>query len=283
MMEGVNTILQSGNTHRVAKAKYEQAVTLQRAGNKVKKAQGDLASWSRSLANRNRVEAAERQYNDNMAQLAHNLKQNGKEGSNLTLQHAEAVGTVRAQAAMSGVGGNTVEAMENLIALQTATSEEELKEAIESMSYYGKENSTQLVADAMNSQDFSQTVAEFDYTQHIAPKPLKYKWLKLVGVAAATYFGGPQAGEAAADAFVGQWQAQNGDFGGASASYGQALQGGMTAFKQWSDRGGTAWGSDAFSGFRASGGGRDSGQSFVKVSSQSNSKGGGGMKSFFSK
>lgn len=277
MMEGLNTILQSGNTHRIAKAKYEQTKSQQESGNKVKKAQGDLATWSRSLSNKRRVAAAEKKYNANIMQLNHEMKQAGKQQSNLSLQYAEAQGRVRAQAAFSGVGGSTVEAIENLVALQTATSEQELHDAISNMGFFGKEQSAKMVADAYNSQDMSQTMVEFDYNVHISPKPLKYKWLKVAGVAAATVYGGPMAGEAAADAFVGMWQAENGDFAGASKSFGQAFQGGAQAFNDWNDRGGTAWAKDAFSGYRASGGGNDYAKVSTgnKASSASNKKVGG--------
>lgn len=263
-MSSLGTILQANNIQRVAEANYEASRDTRIANNKLAAAKGNLANWSRSLGNRRRVQAAEREFNRSIEALVHETKQAGKQVSNMSLQYAEQMGALQAQAAFNGVGGSTVEMMENLVSLQMASSEEEVKQQVEMMSVYGKENAGQIMADSYNSADFSQAIMEFDFAKDIAPKKMKRRLGKLIGVAVATYFGGPMAGEAVADFAVGEWQASNGNFTGAMQQFGQGVQNAGKAWQDYSDRGGSAWGSDVMRGFRASGGG-NSKDNYVKV------------------
>ncbi|AHB12133.1 internal virion protein [Xylella phage Paz] len=252
-MDGLGTILQANNITRVARAKYQSAVATQAANNKLKKAQGDLANWSRSLSNRRRVEAAQKEFNRGVEQLSNETRQAGKQATGITLDSSEQRGALLARAAMTGVGGSTVEAMENLINLQAATSQEEIDQAVDNMQYSAKQNLTTALMNTYMSQDFSQTMMDFDFTKHIEPQGMKRRLGKLVGVAVATYFGGPMAGEAVSNLAVGEWQATNGDFQGANQSFGAAMTQAGGAMQQWSDRGGTAWGEDVWRGMRANG------------------------------
>ncbi|QOI69541.1 internal virion protein [Xanthomonas phage Xaa_vB_phi31] len=252
-MDGIGTILQANNITRVARAKYQSAVATQAANNKLKKAQGDLANWSRSLGNRRKVEAAQKEFNRGVEQLSNETRQAGKQRTQNTLSSAEQRGALVARAAMTGVGGSTVEAMENLIGLQAATTQEEIDQAVDNMQYSAKENLTTALMNTYMSQDFSQTMMDFDFTQHIEPQAMKRRLGKLIGVAVATYFGGPMAGEAVSNLAVGEWEATNGNFTGANQSFGAAMTQAGGAMQQWSDRGGTAWGSDVVRGMRATG------------------------------
>lgn len=268
-MAGLGTILQANNQHRIAKAKYEQARDTQRANNKLKKAQGDLANWSRSLGNRRRIEAAEKEFNRGVEQISHETRQMGKQRTALSLDSAEQRGALLARAAMTGVGGSTVESMENLMALQAATSNEELDQAMEQLVHFGKQN---LVTGMMNSylsQDFSQTMMDFDFTKHVEPQRMKGRLGKLIGVGVATWFGGPQAGDAVANLAVGEWKADNADYIGAMQSFGQAIQGGVSAWDAYSARG-TSWGGDVLRGMRATGRGSDSYANITKNASTTN-------------
>lgn len=279
-MDGIGTILQANNITRVARAKYQSAVATQAANNKLKKAQGDLANWSRSLGNRRKVEAAQKEFNRGVEQLSNETRQAGKQRTQNTLNSAEQRGALLARAAMTGVGGSTVEAMENLIGLQAATTQEEIDQAVDNMQYSAKENLTTALMNTYMSQDFSQTMMDFDFTQHIEPQAMKRRLGKLVGVAVATYFGGPMAGEAVSNLAVGEWEATNGNFTGANQSFGAAMTQAGGAMQQWSDRGGTAWGEDVWRGMRANGsnaGAKTSGAVSTKKATSASS----GSKSWF--
>ncbi|UNY50209.1 internal virion protein [Stenotrophomonas phage vB_SmeS_BUCT700] len=245
----LGTILQAPNIHRVAVANWEKETKTRAANNDLKRAQGNLSTWSRSLGNKKRVQAAEEEYNRQMEGLSHELRQMGKQSATAYLSASEQQGALMALAAFSGVGGSSVEAMENLVSLQDATTQEELQQAMDNMNYFGKENAATVMGNAYESQDFSQTQLDLDFTKSLRPVAMKRRLGKLIGVAVASYFGGPQAGEMVADVAVGEWKAHNGDFQGAMGAYGSAIQNGMQAWKDTSERGG-AWGKDVMEGLR---------------------------------
>ncbi|MFY0357597.1 virion core protein, T7 gp14 family, partial [Bacillus sp. YIM B13589] len=203
----IGTILQAPNMHRIAVANWEKDTKTRAANNFLKKAQGDLTTWSRSLGNKKRVQAAEEEYNRQMEGLSHELRQMGKQGTANSLNAAEQQGALMALAAFSGVGGASVEAMENLVSLQDATTQEELQQAMDNMNYFGKENAATVMGNAYDSADLTQTVLDLDFTKSVRPVAMKRRLGKLIGVAVASYFGGPQAGEAVADIAVGEWKA----------------------------------------------------------------------------
>lgn len=253
-MDGLGTILQANNIHRIAQAKYEQAYKTQQASNKLKAAQGNLANWSRSLSNRRRIEAAELEFNRANEQLSHEVRQLGKQRSNADLAHAEERGVIAARAAMAGVGGSTVDAMDMLVTLQGATTNEELDQAFEQMTVFGKQNIVTGLMNQYMATDKSQTMMDFDYSKHIEPKRMKRRLGKLIGVGVASFFLGPEGGKAVADFAVGEWEATNANYDGAMRNFGSAIQSGVNAWKETSERG-EAWGKDVMRGFRASGGG----------------------------
>lgn len=248
-MDGLGTILQANNIHRIAVANWERDTQMRAANNKVKKSQGDLANWSRSLGNKKRVEAAEIEFNRKAEGLSHELRQLGKQGSALSLQVAEQMGALQGLAAFNGVGGASVDMMENLVSLQDATSQEELAQTIENMSYFGKQDMAQLMDNAYNAQDFSQTVLDLDFTKSMKPVRMKRRLGKLIGVGVASFFLGPEGGKAVADFAVGEWEATNGNYTDAMKNFGSAIQSGMNAWKETSERGDT-YGGDIMKGMR---------------------------------
>lgn len=232
----INTILQSGNTTRIAKARYEQAVQTQVASNKLKKAQTDLSTWSRSLSNKRRVNAAGDSYSSAMERLQAQVKNAGKQTANLDLAHSARIGEIRARSALAGVGGSTVDLMDHLVTLQTATSIQEVEQSVADMLYFTKDQAASVVADAYKGQDFSQDFTMYDTVKYQEPKDLKYKWGKLVGIAAAYIWGGQAAGDMAANGTVADWKASNGDFDGAVSSYTAAANSGLDMWRDYAAR-----------------------------------------------
>lgn len=251
MGSGVNTILQANNITAVARANYRAATQTQEANNKKEAARVTLAEFSRTLGNQMKMEAAGKEYNYAMDQLAHELEQSGKQKLNNQLQHAEATGALAAQAGSFGVGGSSVELMDTLMDLKAATQEETRSRAVMLMASKGKVQTAQVLTNASNSFDLSQTIGNYDYQRFVEPQRMKRRLGKLIGVAVATYFGGPQAGEAVADMAVGSWKASNGDFDGAGNSFGNAAANAGKAWQQWSERGGESWGGSIRRGMNA--------------------------------
>ncbi len=241
-MGNVGTIINAGNQHRVAMAEWERATQTQRSGNKRRAAETTLAEFSRSLRNQVQMENAGKEFNRKVESLAHELEQTGKARINTQLQYAEAEGALAAQAGMVGVGGSSVELMDSLVDLKRASQLDEQMRARELLASRGQAEAAQMVSNAAGAIDLQQTLGSFDYAVHMQPQRMKRRLGKLIGVAVATYFGGPQAGEAVADFAVGEWKASNADYGGANQAFGAGITNAGKAYKQWGERGGQAWG-----------------------------------------
>jgi hypothetical protein len=240
-MGSVNTILQSGNIHEIQKAEYDANVMLQKSRNELEAAKAGLAEFSRSLANIHVMEAAGKEYNEAVTQFAATLEARQTGRINDSLAAAERTGALMAQASALGVGGASVDLLNKTIELQRNIQQDMNDQATERMASSAARSSAQIMDNATNAMDLTRTFGNFDYTIHIAPNKMKRKWGKVIGVAAATYFGGPQAGEAAADAMVGSWQASNANYGGAAQNFDSAIGGAMSSWKEWNDRGGQSW------------------------------------------
>lgn len=249
-MGNTSTLFQSGNTYRIAKATYRAQVAATTNQNKLEAAKVGFSDWARTFSNNARVKAASKEYNFQMGQLSEELRASMGSSFNTQVQLSAARGALTAQAGYVGVGGGSADLMDSMVRLQSEMDLETQHNARTLLASRGAKQTAQIMANAYKGMDLSRTFGNFDYTQHIAPKPLKHKFAKLVGVAVATYFGGPMAGEAVAGAFVADWQASNGDFQGASKTFGNALQGGLSAFQQYGERGGQAWGSAVAEGNR---------------------------------
>ena len=245
-MGSVNTILQANNTTRVARAKYRQAKAGTESHNKLQVAEGNFSNFMRSLNNQIKVNGASKEYNFKMEQLSEQLRSQQAATLNSQGQLAAARGALAAQGGAVGVGGSSADLMDTMVRLQSEMDQEAQANALSLMASRGGQQSAQIMSNAVRGMDLSRTFGTFDYQQHIEPKAMKRRFGKLVGVAVATYFGGPQAGEAVASMAVGEWQAQNGDFQGMSKSFDSAIQNGMSAWQGYSQRGGKSWASSTF-------------------------------------
>lgn len=245
-MGSVNTILQANNTTRVARAEYRSKVAQTRNTNKLEAARVGFSDFMRTFGNKQRVEAASKEYNWQMEQLSEELRAGQGASFNTQIQLAAAQGALAAQAGAVGVGGSSADLMDTMVGLQAEMDLETRQNAQMLLASRGSKQTAQILSNAYSSMDMSRSFGQFDYSQYIEPKAMKRRLGKLIGVAVATYFGGPQAGEAVADFAVGTWNADNGNFGGASRNFDNAAQNSLAAFQQWGQRGGKSWGSSAF-------------------------------------
>lgn len=245
-MGSVNTMLQANNITRVARAKYRNAKAATESHNKLQVAEGNFSNFMRSLNNQIKVDGASKEYNFQMEQLSEQLRSQQAASLNSQGQLAAARGALAAQGGAVGVGGSSADLMDTMVRLQSEMDQEAQQNALALMASRGGQQTAQIMSNAVKGMDLSRTFGTFDYQQHIEPRAMSNRFLKLVGVAVATFYGGPQAGEAAASAAVGEWQAQNGDFQGASQSFNNAIQGGMSAMQSYSQRGGKSWASATF-------------------------------------
>lgn len=252
-MGSLNTLLQADNKTRVAKAEYRAAKQQTQDHNRRQSAESNLSNFMRAYANRAKATASGKEFNHQLDILSEELRNMDGGTLNAQMQLSSAVGALAAQSGYAGVGGSSVDLLDSMVGLQHEMDVEAQRNARDLVASRAGAQTAQIMANAYGSMDLSMTFGNYDFQQHIEPKEMKNRWLKIAGVAVATYFGGPMAGEAAASAAVGEWQAANGDFDGAGRSYGNAMRGALGAYRDWGQRGGESWYSSLMQGRNGSG------------------------------
>lgn len=241
-MGGVTDIINAPAKHRIAKAEYAANVRRTANTNKRESTQANFSNFMRSLSNKAQLQAASKEYNFQVGELASSIRQATGGNFNSQLQLESARGALTAQSGFVGVGGTSVDLMDTMVRLQEEMDVEVKDNATRLMAERGQEKAAQIMSNAIGQMDMTQTFGNYDYRQYIEPVAMKKRLGKLIGVAVATYFGGPAMGQAAADAHVGMWKQANQDYNGASQSFNSAVVGFGRGMKGLSDRGGQAWG-----------------------------------------
>lgn len=232
-MGQVFEIINSPNVHRVRRAQYQANKKLRAANNTREAAFTALQEFSRTLGNQMMMEGAGKEYNAAVADLGAALDARTLGKANIAMRAAEMQGALAAQAGALGVGGSSVELLEKTTELQKEMEQSQFDEETKRYSFRQSGANANILDKAINSIDSSQYFANLDHTIDVSPKPLKNRWGAVIGVAVATYFGGPEAGKAAADTTLGSWNASNGQYTQASQYFSSAAQGAMQGFQNW--------------------------------------------------
>lgn len=260
-MGSVVQIVYAGNTYRKELAEYEAAKTVRKATNKANAAQATLADFSRSLGNQVRMENAGKDYNEQIGQISDKLNSRVTVNVNQSLAASQRLGAIQSQAAAAGVGGSSVQLLDQLTQLQRNTvQQEQATQTTQFASSATRANVRQLTA-KQGDLDFTTAHANLDFTTDIAPAKPKGRVGALIAIAVATYFGGPQAGQAAADSYVAEWKARDGKWADSANLADRAAAGYTAAFQQLGQRGGKSWASSAFNYNDGTGPSASSGQS----------------------
>ena len=252
-MGSLGTLLQADNKTRVAKAEYRAAKQRTEDHNRLQSAESNLSNFMRAYSNRAKATASGKEFNHRLDILSEELRNMDGGSLNAQMQLSSAVGALAAQSGYAGVGGSSVDLLDSLVGLQHEMDVEAQQNARDLVASRAGAQSAQIMANAYGSMDLSMTFGNYDFQQYIEPKEMKNRWLKIVGVAAATFYGGPMAGQAASDAAVGEWQAANGDFDGSGRSFGNAAASALQAYQEWGQRGGESWYSSLMKGRNGSG------------------------------
>lgn len=245
-MGSVVQILYAGNQFRVQNAQYYANKMVRSANNVKAGAEASLQEFSRSLGNQIQMENAGKHYNDAMGAISANLNNRVTVNVNKTLQASAALGAIQSNVAAAGVGGSSVQLLDQVTNLQRNIAQQDATDATSRYQSSATRNATTELGEGLSSIDLSSHMAQLDYTQDIAPHKPGGRLGALIGIAVATYFGGPQAGQAAADSTVAAWKAQNGDYGQAASYADRASSGFISGFSQMGQRGGKSWASSAF-------------------------------------
>lgn len=224
-------MLFAGAIHTEKQAKIDAARVTQKSKNELAGSATALQQFSASLGNKRRMEAAGSQANDiagNTARLERSLTHATMEGR---IQAAEELGAASAMAGAAGVGGASVEAYNETVRLTSAIKEQAAERAVGQQEWASEQQRGNTIKAAVAGMDNNNYRANIDYTQYLDDKkPSLFSRVVGIGMtAAATAFGGPQAGAAVAGMWTSMNDARNGDLDGASRAFSGALQNGMSA------------------------------------------------------
>ncbi len=237
-MGSVYEIGMSPYTHRVDMANYNADNRIRIGKNTKEAALVALKEYQRTEGNRRRVTAAGKEYNMHVSNLAKALEASSTTSMNYQMAAANLQGQLATQAAAAGVGGTAVDLISAATDLQRDIQLEATERERNSLSVFGSQQGADIMDNALQQLDLSQTFGNYDHTFNIEPTKLKNRWGAMIGIAVASYFGGPQAGQGAADATMAAYKAQNGKLKEASEYYQSAMKnalGGIQETKKMQD------------------------------------------------
>lgn len=219
--------------HLQKQAKIDAARITQKSGNERRGADAALAGFSASLGNKRRMDAAGSAVNDsagNSARLQRKLTTGRLTGR---IQAAEELGAAAAMAGAAGVGGASVDAYNETVRLTNAIKEQQVERAFAEQEWASGQQRGNTIKAAVAGLDNNQYRANLDYTQYVDHKKPSFieQTIGIAATAAATVFGGPQAGQAVMGLFEARQAARNGDLANASNSIMGSIQNGMDAMR----------------------------------------------------
>lgn len=256
-MSSALSILTSDAVHIREQAKIDAAKITTKARNELRGANAASQAWGQSLSNKRRMTAAGKQVGEIGENMARNLDAATFGRFMDRLQASEEFGANVASAAAAGVGGSSVEMFNQTARLGQALREEQGDRGLRTdllSAASAKATAFEAGVSGMDNQSFQ---AGLDYTQYVDHVKMSTasKVLGFAAAAGATYFGGPQAGDAVLSLVDGQNRFANGDFDGGAARMGQAFTGAVSGFKGYSDRNSTPWGEDVWASVKKNYGG----------------------------
>lgn len=238
-------ILYAGSIHKVEQAKIDAARLTQKARNERSAAESDLQRFSAMLGNRRRMDAAGKQIENINRAIAKNIDAKVSGDLNGQIRIAEELGANTTMAAAAGVGGSSVEAYNDTVRLRAAMAQEQTDRAFNSDLIAAGEDKGTTLTNAVAGLDNNVYMASMDrrvFVDHKKMGPFERVWT-IGAAAAATYFGGPQAGQAVLSLSSARQAARNGDFGTASQQFDNSIKSAVGSYKQSRDVG---WDRDGF-------------------------------------
>ncbi len=226
-------LLYADAIHIREQAKIDAARITTKSGNERRGAESALANFSQSLSNMRMMRAAGEAFNDAQGNIARRAEASSVGPLKMRLAAAEELGAVSAMAGAAGVGGSSVEMYNETVRLTGAMNEQRFAEDVATDDFGSRGAAGNIISSAVVGMDNNIYRANLDYTQYVDhKKPSTFERIVGFGLtAAATYFGGPQAGAAVMGVFEARQSARNGDFAGASDAVTGALRNGFGALQ----------------------------------------------------
>lgn len=216
-----------------------------KSGNIRRAADNDLKLFSQALGNRKIMEAAGKNINAYGENIAKNMEAATFGDFQTQIRQSEELGAMTAMASAAGMGGSSIEAYNATLETVNGLQKEQSDRAFTRDLYSATQARGSILTQATDSFDQNIYRADLDVSTYMdVKKPSFMSGLVTLGLAAgATYFGGPQAGQAVLSFRESQMAADRGDFAQASASMTGAFTSAIGAAKDYHATGGNLWGS----------------------------------------
>lgn len=217
------------------------------SGNTKRAAQTDLQLFSQSLGNRKIMDAAGKNINAYGENIAKNMEGATFGAFQERLAAAEELGASTAMASAAGMGGSSIQAYNETLATANSLRREQADRQFNRDIYAAGKARGDILTDATSSFDQNVYRTDLDVSTYMDVKKPSFLGgaLTLGLAAAATYFGGPQAGQAVIGFRESQMAADRGDYGQASQSFTGSLMASVGAYKTYRSVNGNLWGSTA--------------------------------------
>lgn len=226
-------LIYADDIHAVEQAKVDAARMTQKSGNARSASDAALANFNASLANKRRLDAAGSAVNDSATNSVRIQQQLTRGRLSDRIRAAEELGAAAAMAGAAGVGGASVDTYNETVRLTNSMKAQAVERSFDQQEWASGQQRGNAVKAAVAGLDNNAYRANMDYTQYLDHKKPSFleRAVGIASIAAATVFGGPQAGAAMAGVFETRQAARNGDFGNASASLTGAVQNGLGAMR----------------------------------------------------
>lgn len=218
-----------------------------KSGNERRVAETELQLFSQSLGNRKMLEAAGKNINSYGENIVKNMEVATMADFQTQVQQSEELGAMVAMASAAGVGGSSIQAYNETLATAYGLQQEQSDRQFNRDIYAARTARGDILTTTVDNLDKNIYRADLDVSTYMdVKKPSFMSGALTLGLtAAATYFGGPQAGQAVLAFRESQAAAARGDFGQASASFDQSWGSALGAAKTIHQTGGNLWGSTA--------------------------------------
>lgn len=216
-----------------------------KSGNERRVAATDLQLFSQALGNRKIMDAAGKNINTYGENIVKNMESATMGDFQSQIRAAEELGATTAMASAAGVGGSSIEAYNATLATVNSLQKEQSNRQFSRDLYAAGEARGSIMTSAVNSLDQNVYRADLDVSTYMdVKKPSFLAGAATLGIAAAaTYFAGPQAGQAVIGFREAQMAAERGDYATASSSMTGAMMSGVSAAKSFHQSGGKMWAS----------------------------------------
>lgn len=261
-MGSIVKLATAGAEYTRTQAGIDAARTVQTSGNNKRAAIASAQRGAQSIGNTRIMDAAGAQVGALSENIARNLDAATSGKLSGRIAAAEELGSTVAGAAAAGIGGSSVDLYKATLNLHESMSEEAGTRAVETGIYIGDQQKRDTLNGATAAFNNSVINPDLDFTKYVdAKKPSGLgTGIALAAAAAATYFGGPQAGDAVLQGYGAITDAQKGNYAGAQRGFDAAVGEGIAGFKTYTSLGGAtkadgtkaggeAWGAHAFDSF----------------------------------